>query len=99
MVVTQEELPIVAADAHQVIEEAKAAGVYVFGGGIDESVDPVLVSADGVVSKQTYPGIATLWTTGRRLSAACTKLGLRYGPGACASTSRFRGGFCSVEQA
>lgn len=57
MVVTPEELPIVAADAHAVIEEAKAAGVYVFGGGIHESVDPVLVSADGVVSKQTYPGI------------------------------------------
>jgi hypothetical protein len=25
---------------HAVIEEAKAAGVYVFGGGIDECVDP-----------------------------------------------------------
>ena len=35
MVLTQEELPIVAAEAHAVIEEAKAAGVYVFGGGIE----------------------------------------------------------------
>ncbi len=39
-----------------VIEEAKAAGVYVFGGGIAEDVDPVLVSADGGVSAETYPG-------------------------------------------
>jgi len=55
MVLTAEELPIVAADAHAVIEEAKAAGVYVFGGGIEEQVEPVLVSGDGSVSPQTYP--------------------------------------------
>lgn len=55
MVVTPEELPIVAADAHAVIDEAKAAGVYVFGGGIAEDVDPVLVSADGTVTSDTYP--------------------------------------------
>ena len=42
-------------DAHAVIEEAKAAGVYVFGGGIDESVPPALVSADGEVSQGGYP--------------------------------------------
>ncbi len=36
-------------DSHAVIDEAKAAGVYVFGGGIDESVPPALVSADGKV--------------------------------------------------
>ncbi len=56
MMVSDEELPIVSADAHAVIEEAKAAGVYVFGGGIDEQVDPVLVSSDGVVSPEIYPG-------------------------------------------
>ncbi len=56
MVITDEELPIVSADAHAVIEEAKAAGVYVFGGGIHEQVDPVLVSGDGSVSKEIYPG-------------------------------------------
>lgn len=55
MVLTAEELPIVAADAHAVIAEAKAAGVYVFGGGIEESVAPVLVSADGAVSDEIYP--------------------------------------------
>jgi hypothetical protein len=36
MVVSAEELPSVAAAARAVIEEAKAAGVYVFGGGIAE---------------------------------------------------------------
>ncbi len=56
MVVTDEELPVVSAQAHAVIEEAKAAGVYVFGGGIDEQVDPVLVSADGSISHEIYPG-------------------------------------------
>ncbi|HEY3339123.1 MAG TPA: hypothetical protein VGK18_11510 [Propionicimonas sp.] len=56
MVLTDEEFPIVAAAARAVIEEAKAAGVYVFGGGIEEKVDPVLVSADGSVTAETYPG-------------------------------------------
>ncbi|WP_342237600.1 YciI family protein [Inquilinus sp. OTU3971] len=56
MVLTDEELPIVAAEAHAVIEEAKAAGVYVFGGGIEERVDPVLVSGNGAVSAEIYPG-------------------------------------------
>lgn len=56
MVVSDEELPTVAENARAVIEEAKAAGVYVFGGGINEDVDPVLVAADGSVSAGTYPG-------------------------------------------
>lgn len=56
MVLTDEEFPTVAADAHAVIEEAKAAGVYVFGGGINEQVEPVRVSADGAVSPEIYPG-------------------------------------------
>lgn len=56
MVLTEDEFPIVSADAHAVIEEAKAAGVYVFGGGIEEQVDPVLVSREGEVSAEIYPG-------------------------------------------
>lgn len=55
MVLTDEECPIVAADAHAVIEDAKTTGVYVFGGGIEEQVEPVLVSADGTVSTEIYP--------------------------------------------
>jgi hypothetical protein len=56
MVVAKEEFPVVVAESHAVIEEAKAAGVYVFGGGIHEGVDPVLVSGDGSVSTTIYPG-------------------------------------------
>ncbi|MHA7262283.1 YciI family protein [Arthrobacter sp. TMN-37] len=56
MVLTEEEFPTVVADSHAVIEEAKAAGVYVFGGGIQEEVAPVLVSADGSVDTRIYPG-------------------------------------------
>lgn len=47
MVVPEEELATVGADASAVVDEAKAAGVYLFAGGIDEGVDPVLVSSDG----------------------------------------------------
>jgi hypothetical protein len=42
--------------SHAVIEEAKAAGVYVFSGGINEDIDPVLVAADGTVTEGTHPG-------------------------------------------
>ena len=56
MAVTEEEMPSVSADSHAAIEQAKAAGVYVFGGGIDESVSPVRVSADGAVRDELYPG-------------------------------------------
>ncbi len=56
MVLTNEEYPVVSAESHAVIEEAKAAGVYVFGGGIEEQVEPVLVSADGTVCDDIYPG-------------------------------------------
>ncbi len=56
MNVTAEELPAVAAASLAVIEEAKAAGVYVFGGGINEPVDPVRVAGDGTVSAGAYPG-------------------------------------------
>ena len=47
MIVPVDELESVGNDARQVIRDAKQAGVYVFGGGIDESVSPVLVSPDG----------------------------------------------------
>lgn len=56
MDLSPENLAGASADSHAVIEELKAAGVYVFGGGIDESVAPVRVSADGSESPETYPG-------------------------------------------
>ncbi len=55
MVVPDNELEAVGRNAHAVIDEAKAAGVYVFGGGIDDDVPPALVSADGAVAEGGYP--------------------------------------------
>lgn len=60
MVVPEGEWEAVGRDAHAVIDQAKAAGVYVFGGGIDESVAPVLVSASGAVAEGGYPWAARL---------------------------------------
>ncbi|QOR70949.1 transcription initiation protein [Ruania alkalisoli] len=51
-----EDFEAVVADSHAVIEAAKEAGVYVFGGGIDEAVPPVLVASDGTVTAGTHPG-------------------------------------------
>lgn len=55
MDVSAEDLPAVSDASHAVVEEAKRAGVWVFGGGIDESVPPVLVDGDGTVTTGTYP--------------------------------------------
>ncbi len=55
MIVPDGEWEAVGRDARAAIEESKAAGVYVFAGGIDEAVPPVLVDADGVVAEGGYP--------------------------------------------
>jgi hypothetical protein len=55
MVFPDEELQAVSDASHAVVEDAKKAGVWVFGGGIDESVPPVLVDGDGTVTEGTYP--------------------------------------------
>lgn len=60
MDVAPEDLPAVGDAAHAVIEAAKEAGVYVFGGGVDESVAPVMVAADGAVTEGTYPETARI---------------------------------------
>lgn len=54
MDVPAEEMPAVSDAAHAVIRDAKAAGVYVFGGGIDSGVAPVMVAADGSATPGTY---------------------------------------------
>ena len=53
MVIADEDFAAVTEASHEVVREAKAAGVYVFGGGIDEGVAPVLVHADGSVTAET----------------------------------------------
>ncbi len=55
MVIPQGEFQAVADAAHAVIAEAKADGVYVFGGGINEDLAPVKVTAHGSVVEGTYP--------------------------------------------
>lgn len=54
MDVPSEEMAAVGEAARSVIREAKSTGVYVFGGGIDSSVAPVLVGLDGETTKETY---------------------------------------------
>ncbi|MCC3275372.1 MULTISPECIES: YciI family protein [unclassified Arthrobacter] len=55
MVVPTGDLSAVSDAAHAVVREAKDAGVWVFGGGIDESVPPVMVDGAGTVIEGTYP--------------------------------------------
>jgi len=55
MDIPDEDWTAVGEAAHAVIREAKEAGVYVFGGGINEEVAPLMVAADGTVKSETYP--------------------------------------------
>ena len=50
-----EDMETVGEAAHAVIRDAKVAGVYVFGGGINADVAPRMVAADGTVTNETYP--------------------------------------------
>ena len=49
------EFPAVGKAAHAVVQEAMDAGVWVFGGGLAEDVDPIMVAEDGTVTAGTYP--------------------------------------------
>lgn len=55
MDVAAADMPAVGEESHAVIRAAKDAGVYVFGGGINASVAPQMVAADGTVTNETYP--------------------------------------------
>jgi hypothetical protein len=59
--IPEEEMPEVARAAHAVIQEAKDAGVYLFTGGLEEDVEPVMVTGDGTVTAGTYPQTKELW--------------------------------------
>ena len=52
--ISDEDFPSVVESSHAAIRKAKAEGVYVFGGGIDETIPPVMVAADGRVTPGTY---------------------------------------------
>lgn len=53
--IPEEEWPAVGEAAHAVVQDAMDAGVWVFGGGLAEDVEPVMVSGDGTVTTGTYP--------------------------------------------
>lgn len=55
MDIPDEDWAAVGEAARAVIREAKAAGVYVFGGGLNEDVAALMVAADGTVTNETYP--------------------------------------------
>jgi hypothetical protein len=57
----EEDVAEVSRAAHAVVEEAKDAGVFVFAGGLDEDVEPVLVAGDGAVTVGTYPETKDQW--------------------------------------
>ena len=50
-----EDFPAVGDAAHAAVRQIKDAGAYVFSGGLDEEVGPVMVTGDGTVSAGTYP--------------------------------------------
>ena len=50
-----DEFAAVGEAAHAVVKEAMDAGVFVFGGGLAENVDPVMVAGDGTITAGTYP--------------------------------------------
>jgi hypothetical protein len=55
MDVADDDMAAVGEAARAVIREAKKAGVYVFGGGINADVAPRMVADDGTVTNETYP--------------------------------------------
>ena len=55
MDVPVEDMPAVSAASREVIRQAKAAGVYVFAGGINSGAAPVMVAADASCTAGTYP--------------------------------------------
>ena len=54
MIIPEDEMPAVSEAAHQVVREAKAAGVWIFGGGLF-SQRASIVATDGTVSDGPFP--------------------------------------------
>lgn len=54
MDVPEEEMATVSEASHAVIRDAKAAGVYVFSGGINSEVPSAMVAPDGSSTSETY---------------------------------------------
>jgi hypothetical protein len=54
MTFPEEDLPAVAEASHKVVREAKNAGVWIFGGGL-QSQSASIVDTDGTVTEGPYP--------------------------------------------
>ncbi|QIQ03657.1 YciI family protein [Streptomyces liangshanensis] len=54
MIIPEGELPAVADASHQVVSEARDAGVWIFGGGL-QSQRASVVATDGTVADGPYP--------------------------------------------
>src|SRR2546422_7657723 len=52
--IPDDDMPAVAKAAHEVVEEARNAGVWVFGGGL-ENQKASIVATDGTVTDGPYP--------------------------------------------
>ena len=72
MTLLEEELPEVARAAHAVTQEAKNAGVWVFGGGLKDHEEACVVATDGTITdgphsitKQYLGGFAVVDVTSR----------------------------------
>jgi hypothetical protein len=52
--IPDEDIPAVSKAAHEVVQEAQDAGVWVFGGGL-ETQKASVVSTDGTISEGPYP--------------------------------------------
>ena len=55
MSIPAEEMPEVARAAHAVIDEARDAGVFVFGGGLHDPSETSVVATDGTISDGPNP--------------------------------------------
>ena len=53
--IPNEDLPAVSAATRVVVQEAKDAGVWIFGSAINENVPSLMISGDGTVTNETYP--------------------------------------------
>src|SRR5438093_10089728 len=55
MTFPEEDLPDVAEASHAVVQEAKDAGIWVFGGGLHSHEGVSVVATDGTVTDSPYP--------------------------------------------
>ena len=83
MELADDEWELVGRESHAVVQQAKDAGVWVFGGGIDESVAPVRVAGDGTEGTTPRSGSSSTTRSPEPPSRAAHRLPTpdHHGPG------------------